>query len=133
LAALLFTGCSQAEYNEVIISEQEQRIEQLTNEISALETQKQTLTEEVVELKEEKGVAQYIVTIEIKQSHPFWEVKDSIKDEMNAIEVEIPVSEEYYDAVEIGTVINNEFRMGSLIMSSSIGSWDVTITNKEIK
>lgn len=134
LIALTLTGCgSVSEANNALIMEQEQKIANLKSEIHALEQQKSDLEGMIVQEKVNKGVAKYIVTINIKQSHPFWDIENNIKDEMNDIDIEIPVDKEYYDSVEVGTVINDEFRMGSLIMSSSIGNWDITVSGKEIR
>lgn len=133
LIIVLLSGCSKQQYNKQIINDQENKISQLKSEIEELKKIRNDLDNTIIDLKEEKGVANYIIGIEIKQSHVFWDVSDNIKDEMNAIEIEIPVSKEYYDAVEIGTVINDDFRAGSLIMSNSIGSWDIKISNKEIR
>jgi len=52
---------------------------------------------------------------------------------MNAIEIQIPVDKEFFDSVEIGTVINDDLRIGSLIMSGSVGSWDIRISDKTIQ
>lgn len=76
---------------------------------------------------------QFFVTIEVKQSHFTIDPFEMMKDNMNAIEIEIAVSEEYYNAVEVGTVIDDSFRMGSFVFGNSIGNWDVTVIKKEIK
>ena len=52
---------------------------------------------------------------------------------MNAIEIEIPVDKEYYDNVDVGDTINNDFRVGSMVMKGSFGSWDVTVKGKDIR
>jgi hypothetical protein len=49
------------------------------------------------------------------------------------LKIEFPVSKEYYDAVKVGSEIVDEFRAGSFIMKGSIGSWNVTVVNKEIR
>ena len=51
---------------------------------------------------------------------------------MNDISIQVPVDKEYYDSLEIGDVIDDSFRMGSLVMSGSVGKWDITIEDKEI-
>ena len=55
------------------------------------------------------------------------------KDEMNAITIDIPVDKEYYDGVSIGTVIDNSFRTGSMVVSGSFGKWKITVKDKKIQ
>lgn len=52
---------------------------------------------------------------------------------MNAITIQIPVDKDYYNQINIGDTIADDFRMGSLVMSGSYGSWNITVQNKEIK
>lgn len=133
ILAMTMIGCSKSDSNIQTIAKQQEQIASLKEEIKDLKKKKIELEKSTVELKEEKGLANYIVTIEIKQHHPFWDIENKIKDELNAVTIELPVVKEYYDNVEVGTVINDEFRMGSLILSGSIGKWDVTILKKEIR
>lgn len=109
------------------------RSNELKAEIQELEIQKETLENQIVDMKEEKGIAKYVVTFEIKQSHFSLDVTKHIKDAMNAIEIEIPVDKEYYDNVDVGDTINNDFRVGSMVMKGSFGSWNVTIKDKDIR
>lgn len=120
------TGCVETEES---LSED---IKQLKSEISVLEKEKASLEKEVVKTKIEKGVAKYVVTINIKQKHTIFDFENNIKDEMNAISIQIPTDKEYYDSVKVGDVIDDSFRMGSLVVSGSIGSWDITVEDKEI-
>ena len=126
--AIIFgiTGCVETEES---LSED---IKLLKSEISDLEKQKETLEKEVIKTKVEKGVAKYVVTINIKQEHPFWDFENNMKDEMNDISIQIPVDKEYYDSLEIGDVIDDSFRIGSLVMKGSFGKWEVTVEDKEI-
>lgn len=61
------------------------------------------------------------------------DLKKMMKDAMNAIELQIPVDKEYYDSLEVGDVLDDTFRMGSLLMEGSFGSWEITVIDKEIK
>lgn len=122
----LLSGCASDEYLE-------QRRAEIRDEISVLEEQKVTLENEIVEAKVENGTAKYIITFRIKQTHITLDIGEHIKDSMNEIKIEIPVDKEYYDSLSVGDTINDDFRMGSLIMHGSFGSWDVTVDNKEIR
>lgn len=131
--AIIISGCSESEMNDVEINRQELRIKELDSVITELENTKVELENIITVLKEEKGVAKYIVKINIKQSHFTLDLNEMLKDELNDINIEIPVDKEFYDSVEIGTVLDDTFRLGSLLLKGSIGSWDVTITEKAIK
>ena len=124
-----FTGCGE----DAELQMKRAEIEDLTFKIDALETELEELSEMVIQEKIEHGVEKYIVTFEIKQSHMFWDYENVMKDAMNATTIEVAVDKEYYDAVTIGTVVNNDFRVGSMVMSGSYGSWDISVIDKEIR
>lgn len=107
--------------------------ETLLSEIDQLEIEKQDVKAEISQAKEENGTAKYVVTFKIKQSHITLDIKEHIKDNMNAIMLDVPVDKEYYDMLSIGDVIDDEFRMGSLIMHGSFGNWVITVENKTIE
>jgi len=75
---------------------------------------------------------QYILKIRLKQSHML-DVGKMIKDAMNAIDFELPVDKNFYNQVEVGTSIVDNFRMGSFILEGSFGNWDMTVRGKEIR
>lgn len=127
--ALSITGCMPQSQPDTFNAE----INNLKEEINILQQEKESLTNEIITEKVEKGIATYVVTIGISQSHMFWEIDDVIKDSLNELKIDIPVSEEFYNAVEIGTVLDESFRMGSFIMNGSIGNWDIKIVDKKIE
>lgn len=105
----------------------------LNAEITQLESQRDSLKNEIVDIKVENGTAKYVVTFNIKQSHFTLDIGQHLKDEMNDISIQIPVDKEYYDSIKVGDTIADDFRMGSLIMKGSFGNWDVTVEDKEIQ
>ena len=121
------TGCGD---NREYLNEE---IDGLKVEISELENQRDLLKSEIVDIKVENGTAKYIVTFNIKQNHFTLDLSEHMKDEMNDISIQIPVDKDYYDSVNIGDTITDDFRMGSLIMKGSFGNWDITVENKEIQ
>lgn len=127
--ALSITGCMPQSQPDTFNAE----INNLKEEINILQQEKESLTNEIITEKVEKGIATYVVTIGISQSHMFWEIDDVIKDSLNELKIDIPVSEEFYNAVEIGTVLDESFRMGSFIMNGSIGNWNIKIVDKKIE
>ena len=108
-------------------------IDGLKAEISELENQRDSLKSEIADIKVDNGTAKYIVTFNIKQSHFTLDLSEHMKDEMNDISIQIPVDKEYYDSIKVGDTIADDFRMGSLVMKGSFGSWDITVEDKEIQ
>lgn len=121
------SGCT--ENPEVL----EQKITELKTQINELEIEKKNLEENISDIKVEKGIAKYVVTFEIKQTHYTLDLEQHMKDEMNAITIQIPVDKEYYDSVSVGTIIDDSFRMGSMVMKGSFGKWKVTVKDKSIQ
>lgn len=109
----------------------EQQRNELQAEIAILQDQKATIEAEIDNAKRENGTAKYVVTFRIKQSHFTLDIGEHLKDSMNEITFEVPVDKEYYDSVTVGSVINDDFRMGSLIMHGSFGNWKVTVGKKK--
>ena len=110
-----------------------QQIEELQTKKSELETEITDLENVVAGKKEENGVAKYVLTLKIKQSHFSLDISEHLKDSMNAIEIQIPVDKEYYDSVEVGQNIADEFRMGSFIFKGSYGNFKVSVIGKEVQ
>lgn len=111
----------------------ETRVVDLKSEIEDLKTEKDALTNEITDVKIENGTAKYIVTFNIKQSHFTLDISQHLKDSLNDISIQIPVDKEYYDSVEVGDVVADDFRVGSLIFKGSFGNWDVRIEDKVIQ
>lgn len=130
LAVLVIFALSVCAQDEAFL---EERCEQLRAEIAALKEEKASINSEISKAKEENGTAVYVVTFRIKQSHFTLDIGEHIKDSMNEITFEVAVDKEYYDSVSVGETINNDFRVGSLIMHGSFGNWKVTVDNKEVR
>lgn len=130
-ASLTFglTGCGEEAERDALIEQ-----------IDSLKTEKAELESTVAELKDmataEKirtGTEVYIVVINISQSHFTLDLEEHMKDVMNDVDITIPVSKEFYDSVNKGTVIDDSFRMGSFIAKGSIGNWDIIVKDKYIQ
>lgn len=126
VSAGLFCGCNSEENLDSELPE-------LRQEVESLKQEKVQLESEVAEKKAENGTANYVVTINVSQTHAIWEMKDAWKDSMNDVDIDIPVSKEFYDSVEVGTVLDDSFRMGSFVMNGSVGSWNITVSDKKIE
>ncbi len=75
----------------------------------------------------------YVLKLRLKQSHTTLSISQHMKDNMNAIEFELPVDKNFYHNVKIGTDIVDEFRVGSMVFSGSYGSWNMSVIDKEIR
>lgn len=127
IIAVTLSGCSET---ETVTNEDITKIE---SEIVQLEAERDRLNEEILNTKIDNGLAKYVITFNIKQSHFSLDLGEHLKDAMNDISIEIPVDKEYYDSVEVGDVIDDSFRMGSFIWKGSFGNWKVTVESKDIR
>ena len=120
MMAITLSGCS--------------KTETVTNEdVAKLEAERDQLNEEILNTKIDNGLAKYVITFNIKQTHFTLDIGEHLKDTMNDISIEIPVDKEYYDSVEVGDVIDDSFRMGSFIWKGSFGNWKVAVESKDIR
>lgn len=108
-------------------------ISELEEDIRTLQSEKNSIEKLIQDLREENDVPNYIVTFEIGQQHVTLDLGDLLKDEINKTELEVLVSKEYYDSVDIGTVVNNDFRVGSLALKGSFGTWNIEVIDKRIE
>jgi len=82
----------------------------------------------------EKGKApKYIVKFEIKQGTFTLDPFEHIKNSMNAIEVEIPVDRDYYNALKIGQDLTDAFKWGSLVMDGDFSNLHMRVASKRIE
>ena len=122
--AIILSGCSKTE----TVSNEE--ITKLESEIAQLEAERDRLNEEILNTKIDNGLAKYVITFNIKQTHFTLDIGEHLKDAMNDISIEIPVDKEYYDSVEVGDTIDDSFRVGSFIWKGSFGNWKVTVESR---
>ena len=127
MIAITLSGCSKT---ETVTNED---VAKLESEIAQLEAERDRLNEEILNTKIDNGLAKYVITFNIKQSHFSLDLGEHLKDAMNDISIEIPVDKEYYDSVEVGDIIDDSFRMGSFIWKGSFGNWKVTVESKGIR
>ena len=127
MIAITLSGCSKT---ETVTNED---VAKLEAEIAQLEAERDRLNEEILNTKIDNGLAKYVITFNIKQSHFSLDLGEHLKDATNDISIEIPVDKEYYDSVEVGDVIDDSFRMGSFIWKGSFGNWKVTVESKDVR
>ena len=127
IIAITLSGCSKT---KTVTNEDNAKLE---SEIAQLEAERDRLDEETLNTKIDNGLAKYVITFNIKQSHFSLDLGEHLKDAMNDISIEIPVDKEYYDSVEVGDTIDDSFRVGSFIWKGTFGNWKVTVESKDIR
>ena len=132
ILALCACGSEPDEALKAEIIRLEQKKSEVNAQLDALENELNALKQAVVDTKIETGQAKYILTINIRQTHFTLDISQHFKDAMNDISIQIPVDKEYFDSLEVGDVIDDSFRMGSLIFKGSFGNWKVTVEDKDI-
>jgi cell division protein FtsB len=142
LIIVMFTSCESKEKVQSDIDILRAQRTSLQEEVRGLsssrdykEVEISKLNEKLKELKiyESGKTPKYILKIHLKQSHISLSISKHLKDAMNAIDFELPVDKDFYNSVSAGTRIVNEFRTGSLVLYGSFGSWEMSVTNKEIR
>lgn len=129
-----FAGCaSEEEKLNANIDKLKSEVTQLEGIVSELEKTRDAVNNEITYIKVENGTAKYVLTLNIKQVHYSLDLTEHLKDSLNDISIQIPVDKEYYDSVDIGSVIDDSFRVGSAIFKGSFGGWKITVEDKEIQ
>lgn len=103
----------------------------ITGIVGSVSYVKSLNSEEAVHIEYTGTEPVYLITIEVRQSHPATQIVDNISDKFNAITIELPVEKWYYDSVETGTILDNSFRTASFVTKGSLGSWKITVKSKE--
>ncbi len=74
----------------------------------------------------------YIVQFELKQARLSINPMSHIRDEINAIEFELPVDKGFYDSIDVGDLIVDKFRAGSFVLRGSFSNWRMSVISKRI-
>lgn len=146
LIVFLFVSCENESDVQSDIDKLRQERQSLKNMVYSLEKDKAELNKHIFNLTEESKVLEkkndylkegktpkYIVKFQLKQSHISLDLGKHLKDEMNKIEFELPVSEEFYNEIEPGDNIVDKYRTGSLVLYGSLGKWKMKVLSKSIR
>lgn len=133
-------------YHRAQISELKQEHKTLSTQVSSLRNScdnlrqsQHYLSAQVRELETEKRALSngyepsYILTLEIKQTTYTLDIGEHIKNNINAISMQIPVSKKFYNSVRIGTRISDDFKYGSLVFNGDFSELRVTVKDKQIR
>ena len=88
---------------------------------------------EALDIQKSGHEPKYILTLHLRQISYSLSISKQIRDAANTVDFQIPVDADYYNAVNIGQEIVDDFRVGSLIMRGSFGNWRITVKNKSIQ
>ena len=111
----------------------------LQGQVSALNDQISALSTEIHDLNVQKNFLvtgkeiKYIVKFKIKQGTFTLDIFEHAKNEMNSIEIEIPVNKDYYNKLTIGQDITDSFKWGSLIVNGDFSTLHMKVVGKRIE
>ena len=104
----------------------------LNGQISALSVEIHDLNAQKNSLVTGKEI-KYIVKFKIKQGTFTLDIFEHAKNEMNSIEIEIPVNKDYYNKLTIGQDITDSFKWGSLIVNGDFSTLHMKVVGKRIE
>jgi hypothetical protein len=146
LALSCRASCADPQELNVDIDKLEQRKTWLTGDVSNLERQvlglgakRDELNGTIAELQGNEAVlraikegraVRYVLKVSIRQVHFSINIKKQIADAINEEEFELVTDKQTYDSANVGQDLFESFRMGSLLMKSSAGSWRLKIVGK---
>jgi len=131
----LFTSCYDIQDKARLQSE----CDTLVSEKSALNKSISELQEDIRNLNAEKRALtngrepRYIVKFKIKQGTFTIDIFEHVKNEMNSIEIEVPVCKEYYNKLSIGQDLTDKFKWGSLVMDGDFSTLHMKVVGKRIE
>lgn len=142
MLACLFASCYTSEDQKKLQEDckvlQSQKTTLVEN-VSTLKKNISGLQKEVNDLTRERNALRsgreprYIVKFRIKQGTFTLDIGEHIKNNMNAIEVELPVNKDFYNKLKVGQDITDSFKWGSLVMDGDFSTLHMKVINKRIE
>ena len=137
LSTLSFVACTpnEKQLDSEIAKKQEQLLD-LKGDYTALKSEYDVLSSLVAQAKLDitpEENKRYIFTLELKQSHISLNLKDHLKDTLNAVDFDIAVDKQYYDSYNKGDEVLSDFRTGSFVTSGKASNWKITVKNKRVE
>lgn len=74
----------------------------------------------------------YVVTFELYQTNYTLSISTHLRNHTNKVEFQIPVDKSYYDSIQVGQNVMDNFRVGSAFFKGSFGSWKMKVKNKNV-
>lgn len=135
MTALVLVSCSTVEDKLQLTRECQnlmERNDKLRSEMKTLQANVTSLYQEKTALMSNKE-PKYIVKFEIKQGTFTLDIGEHIKNQINAIEVEIPVSKDFYYSLSLNQDLTDNFKYGSLIFNGDFSKLHMRVINKRIE
>lgn len=139
LTFIIALACLVSCYTDKDKAQLQRECNSLVTEVSELKGEKDNLIHELSELRTERKAyvyghePRYIVKFKIKQGTFTIDPFEHIKNEMNAIEVEVPVTKDYYNKLSVGQDLTDAFKWGSLVMNGDFSTLHMRVTGKRIE
>ena len=111
----------------------------LSDQIDLLNNKTISLKNEISNLVvEKKGLSssrepKYIVKFKIKQGTFTLDIFEHIKNNVNSIEIELPVNRDFYNRLSIGQDLTDSFKWGSLIFDGDFSTLHMRVIGKRIE
>lgn len=141
-STVILASCYTSEDQKRLQSECKTLQIQKSNLQSSIEMQTKHLSDirqQVNDLNKEKSTLQsgkepiYIVKFKIKQGTFTLDIFEHVKNEMNSIEIEIPVNKAFYNRLSVGQDITDSFKWGSLVMDGDFSTLHMKVIGKRIE
>lgn len=135
MTALVLVSCSTVEDKIQLTKECQylmERNDKMRDEMKILQTNVTNLYHEKSALTSGRE-PKYIVKFEIKQGTFTLDIGEHIKNQINAIEVEIPVSKDFYYSLSLNQDLTDNFKYGSLIFNGDFSKLHMRVINKRIE
>lgn len=138
LSVMLLSACDTKTYTSNEVEDLQDRGKRLNAQVIDQQKKLNSLDTKLAEKNTElsslsKQNPKFILKIEFSQSRVSLDIWQHVKDGMNAGQFEIPVDKEFYDSVEVGTRLVDDFRAGSFILRGSFSSWNFKVIDKRIQ
>jgi len=75
-------------------------------------------------------VNRYYIKVTLREKHPRIMWIKNIKDNLNEIDLVVPVDKQFYDNIQKGEILLNERRVGSFWISKSFSKWSIIVKDK---
>lgn len=71
------------------------------------------------------------VRLRLSQTHYTLSIGEHLKDRLNAVEFQLPLSCQFADQINVGDdLLTKSFRWGSLVKNGSLGTWNLRVVSK---
>lgn len=73
----------------------------------------------------------YLLTLQIRQSTFTLDIGEHIKNKANEVELTLAVDKRFYDSVEVGQEISDEWKLGSMLFDGDFSKLKIRVARKQ--